>query len=365
MDTARIVNEANNQEIHFAPSFLFGSQQSPSRRSFTSPSRHILPGYNSPGILKTRDLTSSGNKNVHWSPVLVRERSPSKLADEKIKRTGSDINKSSTLLSNGPPLRSLNDIIVVPPEKHPRLEPSERLNGTKKTVPLNHYEIQDNLLARTELVQLEEENGEDDEIYWVTVFGFQSEQNGEILELFSRHGDIMAQKIPKYGNWIHIRYSSPVHARQALSKNASIFKGLMIGVIPCKDRDALEDESGQRTKPLFPQSNSNQISDESNKSSILNGSKLLGQDDSSLFDGNRLVPSTSANKSNRSSLPSRARLSISSRAGMRPLNSSYTSKDGDNNMDSSFQLLNRSGAGGDDSFMGKLWNIFTTTGTGS
>ena len=84
---------------------------------------------------------------------------------------------------------------------------------------------------------------------------------------------------------MHIRYSSPVHARQALAKNATLFHGQMIGVVPCRERDAL---TVQET--TVPQKSRNSS----------NGScSFLENDMSSLlhFNGGdtptRLVPSTS------------------------------------------------------------------------
>ncbi|KAE9419128.1 hypothetical protein Angca_004216, partial [Angiostrongylus cantonensis] len=72
---------------------------------------------------------------------------------------------------------------------------------------------------------------------WVTVYGFPPEQAGNVLKHFSRHGEIVSHQIPKRGNWMHIRYSCIVHARQALSRNATLIDSdLRIGVIPCTEK---------------------------------------------------------------------------------------------------------------------------------
>jgi len=98
---------------------------------------------------------------------------------------------------------------------------------------------------------------------------------------------------------VHIRYSSPIHAKQALAKNATIFHGQMIGVAQCMDREALDHESAtqQFTTPIIPQSSAAAV----NKSTNLNGS-LLEKDNSLLLNGSPLVPSTSAYKSSASSV---------------------------------------------------------------
>uniref|UniRef100_A0A914ICP1 Nucleoporin NUP35 n=1 Tax=Globodera rostochiensis TaxID=31243 RepID=A0A914ICP1_GLORO len=352
----------DSHDVQFAPNFLFGAQQANNRRSFGTPAARKVQNYGSPGILKSREMGSGPGKSVHWSPVLVRERSKSPADEKKFSsaRQGSQNGKNATsALWNGPPLRSLNEDVVGPPEKLFRPDrPSSNdlvtsvqhksgdlsVDTVSSPAELRHWNVMesDAVEMQDEQQQLEDE---EENCYW----------------LFSRHGHIMAQKTSKHGNWVHIRYSSPVHANQALVKNASIFQGQMIGVVPCKDREALEEESArsQNALPLIPQhSNVSAAHDHSQ-----NGSLLLMDDSFSLFNDSRMVPSTSQHKPNNNNLPSRARLSISSRAGMRPLNASAISDSADHSMDLSFQ---RSAAGGEnDSFMGKLWTMLSNVSTGS
>ncbi|KAL7071869.1 hypothetical protein ACQ4LE_008545 [Meloidogyne hapla] len=270
------INSSNDAQ-QFAPSFLFGSQQT-ARRSFTSKTGE----YGSPGILRKRELSSGTGKTVHWSPVLVRSRSKSPYARKLHRLSGGK--SASTSLWNGPPLRSLNEEIVGPPPKLSRMEPSnseqsslqgndgeqvemveidsastsvwngpplrslnEEIVGPPSKLsrlePSNSQPEQSSFQSiGGEQVEIESEevgNGSDVDFHWVTVFGFKHDHRDDVLELFSRHGDIMAQRTTKDGNWVHIRYSSPIHARQALSKNATLFRGQMIGVVPCRERDAL------------------------------------------------------------------------------------------------------------------------------
>uniref|UniRef100_A0A915DCP6 Uncharacterized protein n=1 Tax=Ditylenchus dipsaci TaxID=166011 RepID=A0A915DCP6_9BILA len=76
----------------------------------------------SPGILKTKEANlSPGAKNVHWSPLLVRERSVSP-GSRKDEQHGKDRQKSeekANALWNGPPLRSIRDDLG-PPESSDR-----------------------------------------------------------------------------------------------------------------------------------------------------------------------------------------------------------------------------------------------------
>ncbi|KAL3080057.1 hypothetical protein niasHT_034615 [Heterodera trifolii] len=366
----------DSQEVQFAPNFLFGSQPAHIRRSFGTPTNRKVYCYGSPGILKSREGIASGTgKSVHWSPVLVRERSKSPIDEKKFasaRHSAQSDKQTPSGLWNGPPLRSLNEDVVGPPEKLFRLDnvsstdltmhQNQKPVGIRTSTTISPAEFKNRekfmgsnsveMLDEREQQQMEEE---EDSCYWVTVFGFSPDHLQHILELFSRHGDIMAQKTPKRGNWVHIRYSTPIHAKQALGRNGSIFEGQMIGVVPCQDREALEDDLSlsRGSTPLIPRH-----SVTPHDTSRQNGSLLDGN--YSLHDDSQMVPSTSQYKTN--GLPSRARLSISSRAGMRPLNASAISDGPNQSMDLSFQ---RSAAGENDSFMGKLWTMISNVSTGS
>uniref|UniRef100_A0A914MKF8 Nucleoporin NUP35 n=1 Tax=Meloidogyne incognita TaxID=6306 RepID=A0A914MKF8_MELIC len=312
LNTPSTVVEGGEEARHKS---LKAINKTPARRSFTSKNG----GFGSPGILRKRELSSGTSKSVHWSPVLVRSRSKSP-ESRKLQRLSSG-KSASTSLWNGPPLRSLNEEIVEPPSKLSRMEPS-------------HSE-QEQVEETCEIDSEETCNGVDGEFHWVTVFGFTPDFLDGVLELFSRHGDIMAHRATKDGNWVHIRYSSPVHARQALSKNVLLFRGKMIGVVPCRERNAL---TAQKTTVL-PKTSANSS----------NGScSFLENDMSGVETPTRLVPSTSFYKED-ISVPSRSCLSFSTQAGIRPLNSSLVSM----NASTDSSLVK----GKEDSFIGKLCNI--------
>lgn len=76
--------------------------------------------------------------------------------------------------------------------------------------------------------------------YWVTVFGFTADDRDMIMNVFSRHGNIVSHNIPRLGNWIHLRYSSVLHAQQALKRDGNIIGDrLMVGVVRCTDKVSL------------------------------------------------------------------------------------------------------------------------------
>ena len=62
--------------------------------------------------------------------------------------------------------------------------------------------------------------GECDE--WVTVFGFPVASASHILTQFAQLGRLADQRLPGTGNWMHLRYHTPLHARKALALNGKV-----------------------------------------------------------------------------------------------------------------------------------------------
>lgn len=93
---------------------------------------------------------------------------------------------------------------------------------------------------------------------WVTVFGFSSNTTSLILTKFSTFGTIIDKKFPPQGNWIHLRYNSPLEVARALGFNGKMLSaGIMIGVMPYQqklenkeNKDALLYTSPIRARPL-------------------------------------------------------------------------------------------------------------------
>nr|CAD7204817.1 unnamed protein product [Timema douglasi] len=100
-------------------------------------------------------------------------------------------------------------------------------------------------------------------VLWVTVFGFLPAMSSTILSHFSQLGTLVEYRVPPKGNWIHLKYGSPMECNKALSSNGLIvLENTMIGVVPCQDQEILEDcsdkenriEPGTASSPAFLES---------------------------------------------------------------------------------------------------------------
>ncbi|VDM54785.1 unnamed protein product [Angiostrongylus costaricensis] len=106
---------------------------------------------------------------------------------------------------------------------------------------------------------------------------------------------------------MHIRYSCPVHARQALSRNGTLIDSdLRIGVIPCTEKDIVGVDISRIISP------------------VLNRSAVVEQSNSDEVP--QEIPSISPSNENQRTLDdstNRSNLSMASRAGMRSLTVYY------------------------------------------
>lgn len=291
------------------PSFLFGQKRrsmAPSTPAYVSnpyaaqcaPSNDIFASP-IPSQLRGESVGNSG-KSVHWSPALVQERAhPYDSGRATLKtlptQTSGQFTPSSNL-SPAPPLRSMRD----------EIEPVRKVTRRSMSIPATT----DTSFSSAAALRSPPEQPQSSADTWVTVYGFPPEQAANVLKHFSRHGEIVSHQVPSRGNWMHIRYSCPVHARQALSRNASLIDAsLRVGVVPCTEKDIVGADASQTVSPL------------------LNRTSLVDQSISE--EGPLEIPSITPNKENHDSVEesmNRSRLSMASRAGMRSLTVSYDSR---------------------------------------
>ncbi|VVC88514.1 nucleoporin Nup35 [Leptidea sinapis] len=85
--------------------------------------------------------------------------------------------------------------------------------------------------------------------YWLTVFGFPTNAANTVLTRFSNCGAILDKQYPTQGNWAHIRYATRAEKERALALNGrQVLPGVMVGVVECKDPPRIANTS-LRTLP--------------------------------------------------------------------------------------------------------------------
>lgn len=94
---------------------------------------------------------------------------------------------------------------------------------------------------------------------WVTVFGFQLEDEATVLQEFQRCGDVLEWTrgdAPRTANFLHIRFQNKYGAQRALLKNGEqLSRTLIIGVKPMDPRhrpEASEPGTEGLRQPVLP-----------------------------------------------------------------------------------------------------------------
>lgn len=184
---------AMNADKQFAPTFLFGSRPQKRRSMVLGPSG-VGSNLSPAGILKNREdaIPSPGTKSVHWSPALVRSRTISSHdAPQEIEiHSGSSQESDQEILSDGPPRRSL--VNKEPPTKITRLQADSIVEDSTRA-SLN-FSLNGSVFETTS-ASPELANGHTSKDFWLTVFGFPRDNVQDVMNLFARHGNIVAHKV--------------------------------------------------------------------------------------------------------------------------------------------------------------------------
>ncbi|KAM3725079.1 Nucleoporin NUP35 [Dirofilaria immitis] len=310
---------------HATPNFLFGSR---SRRrsliaSFTSDTPEKRSSDQS-DILRSSMISknsSQTSKSVHWSPSLTQTKHIYSNNARENFYMDTDLDKSSSKgpdVSVDPPLRSMREELLSP----------EPLSKDSTSISAN--------ISGTLDIQTQEEIA----AHWITVFGFSREDATNVLKLFARHGTVVAHRFPKEGNWMHLRYASPIHAQQALSRNGQIVDGrLRLGVLPVNNEELvnLEDDTYLNS---FSHTNNENIAH--NRSILSENSLLCG-----------VTPLISPNTVSRPLETSfnSSLISSSARPGIRSLRASFNSIDSYYRVDEETEPVKSQG------LLDKLWSF--------
>ncbi|EFO85812.1 CRE-NPP-19 protein [Caenorhabditis remanei] len=265
-----------------------------------------------------------GSKSVHWSPALVQSNEkPAPISQSNATNVSFGGNSSFSTSQpakpaqtssfggpalNAPPLRSLRDKV------EPAKKIARRNTFAARSTPVSTPNSQrvTSRLAETDEAPIEEETDATDT--WVTVFGFTPSQVSILLNLFSRHGEVVSHQAPSKGNFMHIRYSCATHAQQALSRNGTLLdQDTFIGVVQCTNRDVINGSASgivartsttaaatNRSISMYNSFVDGDVADQSshhNENSVMNSSNIF-------------EPNNSLNSS---------RISVRSGVGMRPL----------------------------------------------
>ncbi|CAH2249162.1 nucleoporin Nup35 [Pararge aegeria] len=143
-------------------------------------------------------------------------------------------NVSYSAKTNGPPIEDLFDTIKSEPSVNKSLfqENSFMGYGNNNSLMQNSYVNNVN----NQSYGAWQDNCQELDEYWVTVFGFPPNAANTVLARFSNCGAILDKQYPTPGNWAHIRYATRAEKERAVALNGrQVLPGVMVGVVECRE----------------------------------------------------------------------------------------------------------------------------------
>ncbi|CAI5443620.1 unnamed protein product [Caenorhabditis angaria] len=351
------------------PAYLFGGGK---RKSMAPTQLNSSFGASAPSadIFASPAATQHASKSVHWSPALVQQKnaaSATPTQQNEVAKVAAGFPQAAAGAA-APPLRSLRDQLEPAKKLSRRATFAARGSGhvssplAQRNVPLptvsttvTQESSQDpnTTTFSSTTQQIFQNSPQDTADTWVTVFGFQSAaQIPAILNLFSRHGQVVSHQAPPNKNWIHIRYSCVTHAHQALSRNATLFdQNAMIGVMPCSCKEIINGTaSGIVLRSAGLNLNGLENASFSSSPAMHHHQSIIEQQEEEEPENLTGVPhaanrSAFLNASQFDTSLNSSRLSVRSAAGMRPL-AAYNAENATRNGPNQAQ---------NEGFLNKLW----------
>ncbi|XP_059052437.1 nucleoporin Nup35 [Achroia grisella] len=137
---------------------------------------------------------------------------------------------------NGPPIEDLFDTIKSNEPLHKSAYQDYSFNGYRNNSMLQNSYTNANASANQSLINTWQDSCQEQDEYWVTIFGFPPNAANTILARFSNCGAILDKQYPTQGNWAHVRYATRAEKERAMALSGrQVLPGVMVGVVECKE----------------------------------------------------------------------------------------------------------------------------------
>ncbi|TKR62775.1 hypothetical protein L596_026692 [Steinernema carpocapsae] len=181
----------------------------------------------------TPGRSMGGRKSVTWSPAIasVRYRSPGRAMD---------VDEPMETQQRS---QNLWNVVPQQPAPHPMAGHGPPLRALGEEYR-NEEVIDENDLSAYEDARSEQEDTPERE-FWVVVFGYRPDQVEQVLKSLGKHGTLVSYRIPEEGNFMLLRYSTTIHATQAISRSGMFLDHrTLIGICECEQHH-LDDTEGR------------------------------------------------------------------------------------------------------------------------
>ncbi|KAL0840047.1 hypothetical protein ABMA28_015371 [Loxostege sticticalis] len=244
---------SGSPNVGYLPPFLLGEINPPTtpRTNSLSPTKGRSLAFGSP---TSPSQTSTPEQKIHRQNITMHQQAIFNQQNAYANiPTSPNISYSSK--PNGPPIEDLFDTIKSnEPNKSAYQDHSFLGYGNNNSMLHNSYVNNVNASMNQSLAAWQDGCQEQDE-YWVTIFGFPPNAANTILARFSNCGAILDKQYPTQGNWAHIRYATRAEKERAMNLcGRQVLPGIMVGVVECREVPRISVASPGITSPERPTS---------------------------------------------------------------------------------------------------------------
>ncbi|KPJ14912.1 Nucleoporin NUP53 [Papilio machaon] len=224
---------SGSPNVGYLPPFLLGEINPPTtpRTNSLSPTKGRNMAFGSP---TSPSQTSTPDQKMYRSNVSMHQQA---LYNQQnvFANIPTSPNMSYSSKPNGPPIEDLFDTIKSnEPTNKSMYQDSFLAFGNNGSMMQNSY-VNTSMNNQSITTHWQDGCQEQDE-YWITVFGFPPNAANTVLARFSNCGAILDKQYPTQGNWANVRYATRAEKERALALNGrQIIPGVMVGVIECRE----------------------------------------------------------------------------------------------------------------------------------
>ncbi|KAI8429269.1 hypothetical protein MSG28_007773 [Choristoneura fumiferana] len=228
---------SGSPNVGYLPPFLLGEINPPAtpRTNSLSPTKGRNLAFGSPTHPTSPTQTSTPDQKQYRQNLSMHQQAIYN-QQNMFANIPASPNLSYTSKATGPPIEDLFDTIK-------SNEPSVNKSLFQESSYYNNSMMQNSYVNNVngsvnmnQSVATAWDGCQEQEEYWVTVFGFPPNAANTVLARFSNCGAILDKQYPTQGNWAHVRYATRAERERALALSGrQVLPGVMVGVGACRE----------------------------------------------------------------------------------------------------------------------------------
>ncbi|CAH2106972.1 unnamed protein product [Euphydryas editha] len=231
---------SGSPNVGYLPPFLLGEINPPTLSSLSprpnslSPTKGRSLAFGSP---TSPTQTSTPDQKMYRQNMSIHQQALYNQQQNIFANMPTSPNISYTNKTNGPPIEDLFDTIKSnEPSVNKSLFQENSFIGYGNNNSMMQNSYVNNISFNNQSMNQWQDGCQEQDEYWVTVFGFPPNAANTVLARFSNCGAILDKQYPTQGNWAHVRYSTRAEKERAMALNGrQVLPGVMVGVVECRE----------------------------------------------------------------------------------------------------------------------------------